>query len=74
MDGQNIVWRDGTGNVDIETVTSSDPSSFRSRTVRSIHVNGANVPVGKSWDYLLVGPGQVQVRPHGRSTFDLFKC
>jgi hypothetical protein len=75
VEGTNVVWRDGAGNVDVEAITYSGAGGFGTVTVRSIHPSGGGgMPVGQVWDYTLVGAGQVQVRPRGRATFLLFRC
>lgn len=51
LDGEAVVWQDGLGNIDIETVLFSDENEFRTATVNSIHKSGRTHPVGTSWIY-----------------------
>jgi len=74
MDSGNIVWRSGIGNVDIESIDSSDETEFRTTTVRSIHLSGSGEPTGISWVYSKIGPASIHVKPGGRGPFMLARC
>jgi hypothetical protein len=74
MDSGNIVWRSGIGNVDIESIDSSDETEFRTTTVRSIHLSGSGEPTGRNWVYSKIGPASIRVKPGGRSPFMLARC
>jgi hypothetical protein len=74
VEGSNVVWRDGVGNVDVEVITYSGAGGFGTATVRSIHSGVGGMPVAQVWDYTLVGAGQVQVRPRGRAAYLLSRC
>ena len=73
-DGTTITWRDGVGNVDIETVQSNGSAEFGTSTLRSIHTNGQNEPVGTSWTYTRLGIDRVRVKPGGKNPFTLIRC
>jgi hypothetical protein len=73
LDGNNIVWRDGLGNIDVEALVSSGDSSFNGVTLQSIH-SGAGERVGQTWSYFEVRPGLIRVQPAGKSPFMLVQC
>jgi hypothetical protein len=72
-DGGTIVWQDGLGNVDIETVIYSDRNEFRTTTLKSIHKSGRDYPLGTSWVYLRNGDG-IQVTEGGLRIFRIVRC
>ena len=74
LDGGTIVWQDGLGNVDIESIIYSDENEFRTTTVNSIHKAGRGYPLGTSWVYLRNGPGGIQVTESSRRTFQIARC
>jgi hypothetical protein len=69
-----ITWRNGTGNIDIETIVSSTAASLSTRTMRSIHSNGRGEPPGTSWIYSLVAPDRIRVSPGNGPQFLLVRC
>ena len=75
MDGQSIIWRNGEGEIDIETVVFSGEDQFVATTVKSLHASGGrDVPPGTNWVYSREKPGRLQVRPSGRNSFLLARC
>jgi hypothetical protein len=74
VDSGHVVWRSGIGNVDIESIDSSDETEFRTTTLRSVHPSGSGEPTGKSWIYSRMGSDAIQVKPGGRSAFMLSRC
>lgn len=74
LDGGTIVWQDGLGNVDIESIIHSDENEFRTTTVNSMHKSGRGYPLGTSWVYLRSGPDAIQVTESGRRTFHVVRC
>jgi hypothetical protein len=69
----SIIWRSGTGNVDVESISSSDEDEFRSTTQSSSHVEAKGENPGQSWTYSRDGD-RVRVQPGGRSAFMLTRC
>ena len=69
IDGDNIVWRNGIGNVDVEAVVASDQDEFRTTTIKSIHKS-----VGTAWTYSKLSGDRLQVKPTGQATFVLARC
>lgn len=74
FDGENIVWRNGVGNTDVEKVVFNDEEEFRTITLNSTHISGRNEAPGTNWIYLRIGPDRIQVKPGGRSPFLLARC
>jgi tetratricopeptide (TPR) repeat protein len=74
IDGDNIVWRNGIGNMDVEAVVASDQDEFRTTTIKSIHTSGHGEPVGTSWTYSKLSGDRLKVKPTGRATFLLARC
>ena len=74
FDGGNIIWRDGTGKIDIELVFLNGESEFQTVTVRSIHPNGPGEELGTTWTYSSLGEGRISVKPGGRNAFRLARC
>jgi hypothetical protein len=73
-DAGTITWRDGVGNIDVETVVSDYGSSFSTVTLQSIHVAGGGEPKGQTWTYTKLGPDVVRVTPGGKAAFLLVRC
>ena len=71
-DAGNIIWRDGVGNVDIESVVYDDDTEFRSVTVKSIY-KSSSWPPGTNWTYLKIGVDRMQVTSNGRN-YVLSRC
>jgi tetratricopeptide (TPR) repeat protein len=74
IDGDNIVWRNGIGNVDVEAVVASDQDEFRTTTIKSIHTSGHGESVGTTWTYSKLSGDRLQVKPTGQATFVLARC
>lgn len=75
MDGQTIVWRNGEGEIDIETVVFSGEDQFVTTTLKSLHASGGrDVAPGTNWVYSRERPGRLQVQPSGRNSFLLTRC
>lgn len=74
LDGGTIVWQDGLGNVDFETVLFSDENEFRTATVNSIHKSGRTHPVGTSWIYSRNGIDGMQIIENGQKQFFIKRC
>ncbi len=74
MNGGSIVWQDGLGNTDIETVVFSGENEFRTSTVNSVHKSGRGFSLGTNWIYLKTGPDGMQVTQNGDRTFQLARC
>jgi len=70
----NIIWRDGTGNIDIETVVLSAETEFRTITLKSVHHNGRGEKSGTTWTYSSLGRDRLSVKPGGRDAFRLARC
>lgn len=70
IDGQTIVWRNGDGEIDIETVMFNGEDQFVTTTVKSLHaVSTRNIAPGRNWVYSRDGDGRLQVQPSGRNSF-----
>ena len=74
VNGGSIVWQDGLGNTDIETVVFSGENEFRTSTVNSVHKSGHVYSLGTNWIYLRTGPDGMQVTQNGDRTFQLTRC
>ena len=74
LDGGAIIWQDGVGNIDIESVISTDENEFRTRTVNSIHKSGRSHPLGTNWIYSRNGFDAIQVMENGQRTFYISRC
>jgi S1-C subfamily serine protease len=74
VDGGNIIWRDGTGKIDIESVVFSGESEFQTITVRSIHPNGPGEKLGTTWTYSSLRKDRISVKPGGMNAFRLARC
>ena len=69
-----ITWRDGAGNVDVETIEYNSDVEARTETVSSSHVDGRAEKLGTVWTYHKTGPHTVRVQPGGKNQFGLVKC
>jgi hypothetical protein len=74
VDEGNVIWRDGTGKIDIESVLFSAESELRTITVRSIHPNGRGEKPGTTWTYSSLGRDRILVKPGGKDAFRLARC
>jgi hypothetical protein len=74
IDGDNIVWSNGIGNVDVEAVVASDQDEFRTTTIKSIHTSGHGESVGTAWTYSKLSGDRLQVKPTRQATFVLARC
>jgi hypothetical protein len=74
LGGDTITWRDGAGNVDVETIEYDTEDESRTATLRSEHASGNNEPRGTVWTYDKTSEDSVRVRPAGKSEFVLVKC
>jgi ribonuclease T2 len=72
--GNNIVWKDNLGAVDVESIASSSGADARTTTQKSYHPNGRNEDIGSSWSYHLVSPNKVIVRSSKKPSFSLSRC
>jgi len=70
--GNSITWTDNLRNVDTEAISYATPTAARTRTQKSVHIDGRNEKIGQVWDYSLDGPDHVKVK--GSSSFILSKC
>ena len=73
VSGGTIVWQDGLGNTDIETIITSNENEFRTATVNSIHRSGRGYALGTAWTYSSSEVGGLQVT-QGQRTFKLARC
>ena len=73
-DGGYVTWRDGVGDIDIETIVSSSATEFSATTSKSIHKNGASEPRGMLWTYSRTGADSIRVTPEGKNSFLLVRC
>jgi uncharacterized caspase-like protein len=69
----SIVWRNGLGSVDVESVVSSSGDEFSTTTRSSSHSYGSSERTGQPWAYARDGD-HIRVRPGGKSAFTLFRC
>lgn len=74
LDGNTVVWQNGTGSIDIEEVTLNDENEFRTVTLKSIRRVGNGFPLGTSWTYLRSGPDSIQVIESGQKTYRIARC
>jgi hypothetical protein len=75
IDGQTIVWRNGEGEIDIETVVFNGEDQFVTTTIKSLHTSSTrNIALGTNWVYSRDKPGRLQVQPAGRNPFILTRC
>ena len=68
-----IVWRNGTGNMDTESISYTGQNEFRSVTQSSVHPEGRSEEVGQTWTYSRDGE-RIRVQPGGKSSFMLTRC
>jgi hypothetical protein len=69
-----IVWRNGIGDTDVETIISSTATTLTTITQRSLHSSGRGEPPGTGWTYFMITPDRIQVSPSNRSPFLLVGC
>jgi hypothetical protein len=74
FDDGNMIWRDGTGKIDVESVVFRAEMELRTITVRSIHPNGRGEKAGTTWSYSSLGEDRILVKPGGRDAFRLARC
>lgn len=74
LNGDTVVWQNGTGSIDVEEVTLNDENEFRTTTVKSICRIGNGFPIGTSWTYLRSGPDSIQVIESGQKTYRIVRC
>lgn len=74
LNGDTVVWQNGTGSIDVEEVTLNDENEFRTTTVKSIRRIGNGFPIGTSWTYLRSGPDSIQVIESGQKTYRIVRC
>jgi predicted aspartyl protease len=74
LDGGTVVWQNGVGSLDIESVTFSDENEFRTATVKSIRKAASGFPVGTGWTYLRNGPDGIRVIESDRRTYGIARC
>jgi hypothetical protein len=72
--GDNIIWTDNLGNVDVEDIVSNVEDEAHTRTRRSGHWDNKKVPTGTMWSYWMIGHDRVQVRSSTGSQFPLTRC
>jgi hypothetical protein len=72
--GDNIIWTDNLGNVDVEDIVSNADDEAHTRTRRSGHWDNRNVPIGTMWSYWMTGRDQIQVGSSTGSQFHLTRC
>jgi hypothetical protein len=72
--GDNIIWTDNLGNVDVEDIVSNADDEAHTRTRKSGHWDNRNVPIGTMWSYWMTGRDQVQVGSSTGSQFHLTRC
>ena len=70
----NIIWQNGVGNTDIESIVYSGETEFRSITLNSIRKSDTGQAPGTSWIYARIGSDRIQVTPGGRKSFMLARC
>jgi len=69
----SIIWRNGLGSVNIESVVSSSENELYTTTRSSVQKHSDNVTPGQPWTYTRDGD-RIRVRADGRSAFTLFRC
>jgi hypothetical protein len=67
LDGGTVVWENGNGNIDVERVTFSDETEFRTVTVESSQHSDGGFSPGTKWTYLRSGPESIRVVEGGKS-------
>jgi ribonuclease T2 len=72
--GNNIIWKDNVGAIDVESVVSYSDADAKTTTQKSYHPNGRSEDVGTSWSYHLVSPDKVSVRSSKKPPFSLSRC
>ena len=69
----SIIWRNGLGSVNVESVVSSNENELYTTTQSSVQMRSDNVKSGQPWTYTRDGD-RIRVRADGRSAFTLFRC
>jgi len=70
----NVVWKDGLGNVDIERIDVNTPMEFQTTTISSNHRSGPAEKLGTKWTYTSPRAGLIKVQPSNRQAFLLTRC
>ena len=63
-----MIWRNGVGSLDVETIVSND--AYVARTVTQ---SSTGQPRGQAWTYSRVG-ARISVQPAGKAGFILVRC
>jgi hypothetical protein len=70
----SIIWTNGLGSLDVETIVASYENAFHTSTSTSSHVSGPNEKTGQQWAYSRNGDGMVAQPFGGRSALVLTRC
>lgn len=73
VNSNSIIWRNGLGSVNVESVVSSNENELYTTTRSSVQKRSDNVTPGQPWTYTRDGD-RIRVRADGRNTFTLFRC
>ena len=74
LDGGTVVWENGNGNIDVERITFSDETEFRTVTIESIHHSDSGFSPGTQWNYLRNGPEGIRVVESGGKSYLIARC
>jgi hypothetical protein len=74
LDGGTVVWENGNGNIDVERVTFSDETEFRTVTIESIHHSDSSFSPGAKWNYLRNGHEGIRVVESGGKSYLIARC
>jgi hypothetical protein len=75
LNDRSIVWKDSFGSTDIEEVIYDSATEAKTKTQRSSHSDGDNVPIGTTWVYYSNGTSTINVAKNGvKRTFSLNRC
>jgi hypothetical protein len=72
--GNNIIWKDNLGAIDVESIVSHSGTDARTTTQKSYHPNGRSEDIGTPWSYHLVSPNKVNVSSPKKASFSLSRC
>jgi hypothetical protein len=71
--GVQITWQSGIGDIDVESIDSTDANALDTTTTRSQHSDGSNQPAGQTWRYARAG-NDISVSTGRGSRFSLVRC